>query len=554
MRLLTVEDLNVSFPGTAAVRSLSFSVDAGQCVAIVGESGSGKSVTARALVGLAGDNAAVTAKRLQLGGRDLMHLSPSQWRAVRGRDIGFVLQDALVSLDPLKTIGSEISEALTQHVSLPRGEAQRKVLDLLSSVGIPDPEERAGQFAHQLSGGLRQRALIASAIAAHPALLIADEPTTALDVIVQAQVLTLLREMKEKGTGLILISHDLAVVASLADHIVVLKDGAVVETGSPDQIFSNPQAPYTRALLAAIPSEATKGKKLTLDAEPSQRPTAPANRVEGIALEAKALTKRLGSRLVVDDVDVTLRTGETLGLVGASGSGKTTLARLLLALQPPDAGKVTLNGDPWSHLTETKRRPLRPRLQLVSQDPLGSFDPRYKVMEIITEALEIIGLPRRDWATRATELMVSVGLNDAHLSRRPRQLSGGQRQRVAIARALAMEPEILICDEPVSALDVSTQAQVLDLLDDLKSQFGLTVLFISHDLGVVHHVSDRVMVMHAGKIVEEGPVEEVFQHPRDTYTRDLLAALPRIPVSGRATNPNEHRNDHIGNESVSVSA
>ncbi|MBB4038455.1 peptide/nickel transport system ATP-binding protein [Microvirga flocculans] len=553
MHLLTVEDLSVSFPGSVAVRGLSFSVDAGQCVAIVGESGSGKSVTARTLVGLAGDNATVTARNLRLGDKDLRQLSPSQWRSVRGRHIGFVLQDALVSLDPLKTIGSEIAEALTQHVDLSRKEARQKVLDLLASVGIPDPQERVGQYAHQLSGGLRQRALIASAIAADPALLIADEPTTALDVIVQAQVLSLLRDMKAKGTGLILISHDLAVVASLADHIIVLKDGAVVEAGSPDRIFSDPQAPYTRALLAAIPSATTKGRKLTADTPPSTSSDAPGRREDGIALEARALIKRLGSRLAVDHVTLTLRTGETLGLVGASGSGKTTLARLLLGLQQPDRGEVTLRGQSWSGLSERQRRPLRPRIQLVSQDPLGSFDPRYRVMDIIAEALEIAGAPKSDWRARAAELILSVGLSEAHLYRRPRQLSGGQRQRVAIARALAMEPEILICDEPVSALDVSTQAQVLDLLDDLKKQFGLTVLFISHDLGVVHHVSDRVMVMHAGKIVEEGPVDEIFLNPRAAYTRELLAALPRLPTH-RPFATHESRNDRTGRDTLSVSA
>ncbi|WP_243370817.1 dipeptide ABC transporter ATP-binding protein [Microvirga solisilvae] len=553
MSLLTVEDLKVSFPGTDAVRGLSFSVDAGQCVAIVGESGSGKSVTARALVGLAGDNAAVTAKSLRLGEKDLLRLSPSQWRSVRGRDVGFVLQDALVSLDPLKTIGSEIAEALTQHVSLPHVQVRQKVIDLLSSVGIPDPQERIGQFAHQLSGGLRQRALIASAIAASPALLIADEPTTALDVIVQAQVLDLLRDMKAKGTGLILISHDLAVVASLADHIIVLKDGVVVETGTPERIFTDPQADYTRALLAAIPSASTRGKKLALDTS-SQALSEPSPRADKPALEATSLIKRLGKRLVVDRVSIELRTGETLGLVGASGSGKTTLARLLLALQSPDEGEVLLKGALWSRLTESERRRLRPRIQLVSQDPLGSFDPRYRVIDIIAEALELAGLPKNAWNARATELMAWVGLSDQHLPRRPRQLSGGQRQRVAIARALAMEPEILICDEPVSALDVSTQAQVLDLLDDLKKKLGLTILFISHDLGVIHHVSDRVLVMHAGRIVEEGPVEEVFANPRDAYTRDLFAAIPRIPEASAFRQHNLSRSNHVGSDIRPISA
>jgi len=532
MRLLTVENLRVRFSGAGAgddvvaVNDLSFGLDAGQCVAIVGESGSGKSATARALVGLAGHNADVDATTLKLGETDLLGLSPGQWRTIRGRHIGFVLQDALVSLDPLKTIGAEVGEALTEHKRLSRDEAQKSVLGLLAAVGIPDPEARIGQYAHQLSGGLRQRALIASAIAAEPEVLIADEPTTALDVMVQAQILVLLRAMKAAGKGLILISHDLAVVASLADHIIVLKDGVVVEAGSPAAIFGSPQADYTKALLAAIPSASTRGKPLAGEVEPA--PAVPATS-DGMALEARNVSKHFGKRTVVDDVSVQLRIGETLGLVGASGSGKTTLARILLGLETPDSGDVLRHGEPWSALSEKNRRPLRPRIQLVSQDPLGSFDPRYRVGDIIGEALEIIGLPKADRKGRVLELLESVGLGQAHVSRRPRQLSGGQRQRVAIARALASNPDILICDEPVSALDVSTQAQVLDLLDALKRRFGLTVLFVSHDLGVIHHVSDRVLVMTNGRIVEEGAVDDVFLRPQHEYTRQLLAALPRLP-------------------------
>lgn len=534
MARLDVENLSIRFAGKTAaedvhaVRGLSFSLEKGQCVAIVGESGSGKSATARALVGLAGDNALVEADTLSLGQLDLCTLRPQQWRSVRGKHIGFVLQDALVSLDPLKTIGAEVGETLREHRLAPRGEIGKRVVELLGSVGIADPEIRVRQYAHQLSGGLRQRALIASAISGNPNILIADEPTTALDVIVQAQIIELLKTMKAQGKGLILISHDLAVVAKLADTIIVLKDGNVVESGPPDAIFFSPKADYTRALLAAIPSARTKGKALTAGGQTVAARTAVAEDDVPV-LEARDLNKAFGHRAVVKGVSLAVKAGETVGLVGASGSGKTTLARLLLGLERPDSGTVLLGGKPWSALPERARRPLRPKVQLVSQDPLGAFDPRHRVTEILGEALEIAGVERGRRNERATELLNSVGLEERHLARRPRQLSGGQRQRVAIARALAMEPDILICDEPVSALDVSTQAQVLDLLDRLKKEFALTMLFVSHDLGVIHHVSDRVLVLNEGQIVEEGPVDAVFHTPRDPYTRALLDALPRIP-------------------------
>lgn len=536
MALLEVENLSIRFAGKTAaedvhaVRGLSFSLEKGQCVAIVGESGSGKSATARALVGLAGENALVEADQLSLGQMDLRGLRPQQWRSVRGKHIGFILQDALVSLDPLKTIGAEVGETLREHRLAPAGGIGPRVVELLGSVGIADPEARVKQYAHQLSGGLRQRALIASAISGAPDILIADEPTTALDVIVQAQIIDLLKTMKVQGKGMILISHDLAVVAKLADTIIVLKDGSVMESGTPDAIFFSPKADYTKALLAAIPSAKTRGKALTAGSA-GDAIAAKAERVEDAApvLEARDLTKAFGQRAVVKGVSLSVKAGETVGLVGASGSGKTTLARLLLGLERPDSGSVLLGGRPWSDLPERRRRALRPKVQLVSQDPLGAFDPRYRVADILGEALEIAGVGRARRTERATELLNSVGLEGRHLNRRPRQLSGGQRQRIAIARALAMEPDILICDEPVSALDVSTQAQVLDLLDRLKKEFALTMLFVSHDLGVIHHVSDRVIVLNEGRVVEEGHVDTVFHAPTDPYTRALLDALPRIP-------------------------
>jgi len=535
MALLTVDNLSIRFAGRSeaedvhAVRGLSFALEAGQCVAIVGESGSGKSATARALVGLAGATAQVEADRLTLGDTDLLRRGPQDWRAVRGRQIGFVLQDALVSLDPLRTIGAEVGETAKEHRLRPRPGIKPRVLELLASVGIPDPEQRYGQYAHELSGGLRQRALIASAIAGEPRVLIADEPTTALDVIVQAQILRLLADLKNQGRGLILISHDLAVVSKLADFIIVLRRGEVVEQGTPDAVFGNPQADYTKALLAAIPSGHTRGRALSGEAlEARAAPSlVPATEV----LVANGLSKSFGRRRVVDDVSLEIRKGETVGLVGASGSGKTTLARILLGLERPDAGEGLLNGGPWSALPEKQRRPLRPKVQLVAQDPLGSFDPRHRVADIIGEALEIVDVPRDQRRAEILRLLHAVGLDESHLLRRPRELSGGQRQRVAIARALAPRPAVLVCDEPVSALDVSTQAQVLDLLAGLKRDLGLTMLFVSHDLGVIQHVSDRVLVMNEGRIVESGLPDVVLEKPQHPYTKALVEALPRLPVS-----------------------
>jgi peptide/nickel transport system ATP-binding protein len=534
MALLTVDNLSIRFAGRTeaedvhAVRGLSFALEAGKCVAIVGESGSGKSATARALVGLTGPNALVEADTLCLGDTELQSLTPREWRSIRGRQIGFVLQDALVSLDPLRTIGAEVGETLREHRLRPRPGIKPRVLELLASVGIPDPAQRYDQYAHQLSGGLRQRALIASAIAGEPRVLIADEPTTALDVIVQAQILRLLADLKNEGRGLILISHDLAVVSRLADFIIVLRQGEVVEEGTPAEVFQNPKAAYTKALLAAIPSGRTRGKSLSSDSA-TPPPAEISIRPQTEVLLAENLSKHFGGRQVVKNVSLEIRKGETVGLVGASGSGKTTVARILLCLERPDAGEVTLNGGPWSSLREKDRRALRPNVQLVAQDPLGSFDPRHRVLDIIGEALEIIDFPRADRRTEIIRLLQSVGLEETHLLRRPRELSGGQRQRVAIARALATRPDVLLCDEPVSALDVSTQAQVLDLLTGLKRDLGLTMLFVSHDLGVIQHVSDRVLVMNDGEIVETGLPGVVLENPQHPYTKALVEALPRLP-------------------------
>ncbi|MEU4516571.1 ABC transporter ATP-binding protein [Nonomuraea wenchangensis] len=521
--LVDVRDLRVGFGPAEVVRGVSLSVEPGECVAIVGESGSGKSVTARALLGLAGPGSAVRAASFRVAGRDALAFTPADWRRLRGGFAGLVLQDALVSLDPLRTAAAEIAEVLAVHDVVPRARRAGRVLELLDAVGVPEPELRAGQRPHQLSGGLRQRVLIASAIAADPALIIADEPTTALDVTVQAQILRLLAERKAAGTALLLISHDLAVVAAVADRILVMKDGLVVEEGQARQVLAAPAHDYTRTLLAAVPSAASRGTRLTTGAPR----TRPAPNLSGQVLAATALSHSYDRRPAVSEVSFTLHEGETLGVVGESGSGKSTLARLALALLEPAHGRVALHQRQWSHLPERARRPLRHRVQLISQNPLDSFDPRHTVGRLVAEPLR---LPAKERRARVLDLLERVGLPPGTAGRHPRELSGGQRQRVAIARALGPRPDVLVCDEPVSALDVSVQAQVLDLLADLQAEYGTAMVFISHDLGVVHHVADRVLVMKDGRVVEEGDVEDLFTRPCHPYTRALVAAVPRLGV------------------------
>ncbi|WP_128948318.1 MULTISPECIES: dipeptide ABC transporter ATP-binding protein [Bradyrhizobium] len=549
--LLGVQNLNVSF-GPAhsrrdVVKSVSFTVEKGRCVAIVGESGSGKSVTARTLVGLTGARSHVQADRLTFQGKSIDHLGDTEWRALRGKGIGFVLQDALVSLDPLRPVGKEIGEALTVHRAIRTGaELTERVLELLKLVGVPEPAVKARQLPHELSGGQRQRALIATAIALDPALLIADEPTTALDVTIQAQILDLLSETRERGKAVILISHNLAVVSQMADEVIVMRHGEIVEHGSSEQIFGNPRHDYTRSLLKAIPSVQSRGSRLSSYKAPrfisAERDVTKALAQSDIAqrsrplLEAEGLVKRFRGpdgklRTVVNDVSFRLGHGETLGIVGESGSGKTTVARMALALERPDLGEVTLEGALWTAATEKERRQRRSDISVIYQDPLSSFDPRWSIERVIDDALARRRGDPLDRASRrseVSELLDLVGLSSSFRNRRPLELSGGQRQRVAIARAIAPRPKIIVCDEPVAALDVSIQAQILDLLGDLKSHLRVSYLFISHDLGVVHHLSDRVLVMNHGVAVEAGAADDVFLRPRQPYTRKLVAAVPQL--------------------------
>ncbi|HEP6432022.1 dipeptide ABC transporter ATP-binding protein [Burkholderia cenocepacia] len=531
--LVRIERLTIGFRGPrgtqAVVGPLDLAVHAGECVALVGESGSGKSVTARSLVGLNGPRAVIDAARFEIAGTDARGHRERDWRAIRGRRIGYVLQDALVSLDPLWRVRDLVAEAL--HDTRRHDVAARSA-DLLRAVGIDDPERRLPQYPHQLSGGLRQRVLIGTAIAGGASLLIADEPTTALDMTVQRQILSLLRARRDAGDAILLISHDLAVVADLADRVLVMRAGQVVEQGPARDVLSSPAHPYTRALLAAIPTAASRGFRLAS----AERVPLPPKRIDTQApvLAVDALTKRYGERdapAAVDGVSFSLARGETLGIVGESGSGKSTVARIVLGLVEPDAGTVTLDGQPWNGIPEAARRTRRARLQLIAQDPYSSFDPRYSVGRIIGEGLEVAGLHGDARRRRVLQLLDEVQLGAACFDRYPRELSGGQRQRVAIARAFASNPALLVADEPVSALDVSIQAQVLDLLADLQAEHGTAMLFISHDLGVVHHVADRILVMRRGRVVESGPVTQVFDAPSHPYTASLLDALPTLPGS-----------------------
>jgi peptide/nickel transport system ATP-binding protein len=611
--LAVIENLSVSFPAgggtTHAVRDVSLTLGSGECLALVGESGSGKSVTARSLIGLVGARAAVRAARLTFEEHDLRALPEARWRRLRGRRIGYVLQDALTSLDPLRRIADEVGEPMEIHGIAAGPRRDQLVLALLADAGIPDPQARARQYPHELSGGLRQRALVASALAARPSLLIADEPTASLDATVRAQLLDLLAANRDTGTSVLLISHDMAVVSRMADRIAVMYAGLVMEQGPAAAVLAGPAHPYTADLLAAVPSldgpSWATADALTPLPPPADGPGCPyANRCHraddrcrgelpppaeqehGVAvrcwhpgpprpvtnapagaqaravrprrapggepsgpalLSAEKLTRRFRSldgtwRTAVDGVSFTLAPGEALGMVGESGSGKTTIARMTLGLLAPDAGTVVLDGQPWSALPERRRRPRRQRIQFVGQDVLSSFDPRFTVERIVAEGLGRPGRvragSRRD---RVTELLAAVGLDQGMLTRRATELSGGQRQRVAIARALAPGPGLIVCDEPVSALDASVQARILALLARLRASEGVALLFISHDLGVIRQVCDRVIVLKDGVVVEEGAVDTVFADPRQPYTQTLLeAAAPARPtgVTGPETPAN----------------
>lgn len=513
--VLRVRNLRVGFPDSDdVVKGVDLDLRRGEIVAIVGESGSGKSVTTRSLVGLAGEGARVRADEFELFGTSALHRTEREWRQVRGHHVGLVLQDALVSLDPLRTIGDEVGEALR---ALPRKQRNTRIDELLASVGVPDPAIRRRQRAFQLSGGQRQRALIASALAGDPDILIADEPTTALDVTVQAQVLELLVRQVGEGRSMILVSHDLAVVASVADRILVMKSGRVVEAGPAAQVIGQPQHEYTRELIASVPH----GRA---GASPP-----PGNPV--FAATALGKSYRVRGRHVPAATGITfdVNAGEIVGIVGESGSGKSTVAKMVTGLLDPDTGEMLFEG---GELTRRTRSP--GRIGLVAQDSVGSFDPRYRVGEIIEESVAL-RVRRRGRRAEVARLLDAVHLPADTIDRHPRDLSGGQRQRVNIARALGSEPRLVVCDEPVSALDISVQAQILSLISELARTRGVGIVFISHDLAVVRQVCHRVLVLNAGKIVESGSAEDVFSAPTSPYTRALLESVPPPPFVPEST-------------------
>jgi microcin C transport system ATP-binding protein len=519
--LLDVRDLCVAFRGHPVVQGVSFSLKPGETLALVGESGSGKSVTALSCLRLLGPGGSNPTGRVTLDGVDVLNASPDELQRLRGGVAGMVFQEPMTSLNPLHTIGRQVSEAITLHQPLRGAALRRRVIELLHRAGLGAAAERLDAYPHQLSGGQRQRVMIAVALANDPRLLIADEPTTALDVTIQAQVLDLLAQLKrELGMAMLLITHDLAIVRRHADRVVVMKDGTAVEQGLVSEVFARPAHPYTRMLLDTQPHG--RAAPLPTDAPEILRAR---DMMVHFPIRRGLLRRAVSHVKAVDGVDLTLRRGETLGVVGESGSGKTTLGLALLQLVHSQ-GAVLLDGEPIQGLSRAGLRPLRRRMQIVFQDPYGSLSPRMSVGEIVGEGLAVHepALSRAERDTRVAGALREVGLDPGCIIRYPHEFSGGQRQRIAIARALVLGPELVVLDEPTSALDVSVQAQVVELLRDLQARRGLSYIFISHDLRVVRALAHRIVVMKDGKLVEEGETEQVVAAPRAAYTRALMEA------------------------------
>ena len=522
MPLLEIRNLSIALPVGAdradAVSDISFTLSAGEILCIVGESGSGKSVASAAIAGLLPKGLRARAGAILFEGRDLLTLPEPALRALRGARIGMIFQEPMTALNPLMRVGEQIAEVLEVHGHRP-GDRVRELLEL---VRLPDPARIARSYPHMLSGGQRQRVVIAAALALEPAILIADEPTTALDVTTQASILQLIRDIqRRRGMGVLFVTHDFGVVAEIADRVAVMRHGRIVEEGAADAVLRQPRHDYTKALIAAVPH-----------GRPAGRVGLEGPRLLDLAGVAKTYRGRGGlfgrAAPVAAIVDATLhlRAGETLGLVGESGSGKSTLARCIVRLVQPEAGAIRFHGTDLRPLSHRQWRPYRKRIQMVFQDPFGSLNPRRRVGDIITDGPIAHGTPRGAAALRMRELLALVRLDPSAADRYPHEFSGGQRQRIGIARALAMEPELLIADEPVSALDVSVQAEVLALLEDLRGRLGLSMLFITHDLRVAAQICDRVAVMRKGEIVEQGRTDAVFANPAHAYTRSLLDSVP----------------------------
>ncbi len=564
--VVVVERLQISFGSQAAVQDLSFSVSGGQTLAIVGESGSGKSLTALALTGLL-PKGADWHGAIHINNAHIMHGTPMQaWQAIRGRVASIVFQEPMSALNPVMKVGRQLSEAIAATTGMSASRSKTAAIEWLRKVQLPRPEQSYHKYPHQLSGGQKQRVMIAIAMSANPALLIADEPTTALDVTVQAEIMRLLKKLQtEAGTALIFITHDLALAAAVADEVLVLRNGVVMEQGPAANVLWQPQNPYTRALLACRPGGAPKDMRLPVVADFLSQPesselknagnganrvvrqaagSCPAAATDQPLLQVRHLrvwfpaeTDWLGAPVhflrAVEDVSFDLHRGEVLGLVGESGCGKSTVSRALMGLQAVESGAMLFEGRDLAHMNAAEWRRMRRDVQMIFQDPFSSLNPRMTVGDAIAEVLLVHGIvQRREVRKEAGRIADLVQLPADALRRYPHQFSGGQRQRIGIARAIALRPRLIICDESVSALDVSVQAQMLNLLKDLREALDLSYLFISHDLNVVHYMADRVLVMQAGKIVERGDADTVLKHPQQEYTRQLVAAMPKEFSSG----------------------
>ncbi len=565
--LLKVKNLSVHFTAdgniTQAVKNISFDVAPGELVALVGESGSGKSVTSLSLMSLLPKQATVkgqVAFYKENEVLDLLGLSDTALNAIRGKDIAMIFQEPMTSLNPVFTCGYQVMEAIRLHQKVAAPIAKEKAIALFEKVRLPNPAAMIDRYPHQLSGGQKQRVMIAMAMSCNPALLIADEPTTALDVTVQQTILSLIKELQsEMGLGVIFITHDLGLVADIADRVLIMYKGEIVEQGVTTSVLQHPQHPYTKALMACRPGNHARGQRLpvvgdflnlantddfTLKSSLEKKAPVPQSTVaknsspenvlvvENLQVFYPGKKKLFGKNeepfKAVDDVSFSVKKGETIGLVGESGCGKTTLGRAILQLVKPTAGNIILDGKNIAHLSASDLQAVRKNLQIVFQDPYGSLNPRMTIGNAILEPMQVHHMSGTDKVRKqqVIELLEKVNLSPDHFSRYPHQFSGGQRQRICIARALALNPSFLIFDESVSALDISVQAQVLNLINDLKNEFGFTAIFISHDLSVVHYISDRIMVMQKGKIIEQGSADEIYYSPKETYTRQLIAAIP----------------------------
>ena len=524
--VLSVRDVTIALPTGAdrehAVEHISFDVNAGEILCLLGESGSGKSVISFSVMGLLPDNVRVASGEIRLGDVNLLSLTPTQLREIRGDDVAMIFQEPMTALNPVMTCGDQLDELLAEHTELSTSERKAKTLAMFEAVKLPEPERIFSSYPHQLSGGQRQRIMIAMALILEPKLLIADEPTTALDVTTQAEVLTLIKTLqRERGTAVLFITHDMGVVAEIADRVVVLQHGKQVEAGTKNQVLREPREAYTQMLIASVPGIEP----------PAERQTHSGAAV----LAIKGLGKTYSSggwfqqkreTVAARDVNLALRPGETVGIVGESGSGKSTVARCITRLIDPTTGEMMLGGTQLDTVHRDSLKLARKRIQIIFQDPYRSLDPRQRVGEAIIEGPLNFGVSRDVAMARARELMSFVRLSPDVLSRYPNEFSGGQRQRISIARALALDPEVLICDEAVSALDVSVQAQVLKLLEEIQAKLNLSILFITHDLRVAAQICDRVIVMQKGLVVEEGATRDVFLSPQHAYTQRLLASAP----------------------------